>query len=42
MSEVRNETGLKIITEVTSEHALEAAVNYVDNNSNRRQKYAEF
>lgn len=30
MSEVRNETGLKIITEVTSEHALEAAVNYVD------------
>ena len=27
MSEVRNETGLKIITVVTSEHALEAAVN---------------
>lgn len=30
MAEVRDETGLKIITEVTSEHALEAAVNYVD------------
>lgn len=30
MKEVREETGLKIITEVTSEHALEAAVNYVD------------
>lgn len=30
MKEVREETGLKIISEVTSEHALEAAVNYVD------------
>ena len=30
MAEAREATGLKIITEVTSEHALEAAVNYVD------------
>lgn len=30
MKEVREETGLKIISEVTSEHVLEAAVNYVD------------
>ena len=30
MAEAREATGLKVITEVTSEHALEAAVNYVD------------
>ena len=30
MAEAREASGLKIITEVTSEHALEAAVNYVD------------
>ncbi|MCD8037144.1 MAG: 3-deoxy-7-phosphoheptulonate synthase [Clostridiales bacterium] len=30
MAEAREATGLKIITEVTSEHALEAAVKYVD------------
>ncbi len=30
MAEARELTGLKIITEVTSEHSLEAAVNYVD------------
>ena len=30
MAEAREVTGLKVITEVTSEHALEAAVNYVD------------
>ena len=30
MVEAREATGLKVITEVTSEHALEAAVNYVD------------
>ena len=29
MAEAREATGLKVITEVTSEHALEAAVNYV-------------
>ena len=29
-AEAREATGLKVITEVTSEHALEAAVNYVD------------
>ena len=30
MADAKEATGLKIITEVTSEHALEAAVNYVD------------
>ena len=30
MAEAREATGLKVITEVTSEHALEAAINYVD------------
>ena len=30
MAEAREATGLKVITEVTSEHALEAAVKYVD------------
>lgn len=30
MADAREATGLKIITEVTSQHALESAVNYVD------------